>query len=216
MRNLWMRSRQALLGSLVVLAAALPGMAATDTVTSLADDGSPGTLRSVLAAASLGDTIVFSVTGTITLTQGTLNIRQNLTLNGPGVANLAISGNNVAIVLTVSSGVAATISNLTIENGYSNGGTGGGISNLGTLTLNNCTVAGNYAAFGGGIYSQGPDPLILTGSTINGNSASQGWRLVLGRPTDGGEQHHHREFFCSGWRHLWLKHTSHKQQHHHR
>jgi hypothetical protein len=36
-------------------------------VTSLNDDGSAGTLRSVMAAAGPGDTIVFGVTGTITL-----------------------------------------------------------------------------------------------------------------------------------------------------
>jgi hypothetical protein len=60
----------ALAVSLLALSAAVPSFATTDTVTSLADDGSAGTLRSVIAAASPGDTINFSVSGTITLTSG--------------------------------------------------------------------------------------------------------------------------------------------------
>jgi hypothetical protein len=67
----------ALAVSLLTLSAAVPGFAATDTVTSLADDGSSGTLRSVIAAAAPGDTINFSVSGTITLTSGTLALSQN-------------------------------------------------------------------------------------------------------------------------------------------
>ena len=86
--------RFALAVSLLALSAAVPGFAATDTVTSLADDGSAGTLRSVVAAAASGDTIAFSVSGTITLTLGELYLSQNLTISGPGASSLAISGNN--------------------------------------------------------------------------------------------------------------------------
>src|ERR1700722_17537800 len=74
-RHFWLKLvLHALTGSLLVIGAASRILAATDHVTSLADDSAPGTLRSVLAAADPGDTIVFNVTGTITLIQGHLEI----------------------------------------------------------------------------------------------------------------------------------------------
>src|SRR5450755_2600552 len=135
----------ALAVSLLALSAAVPGLAATDTVTSLADDGSSGTLRSVIAAAAPGDTINFSVSGTITLTSGQLELSQNLTISGPGAANLAISGNNASTVFRVDNGVTVSISGVTIKNGSSSNG-GGGILNFGTLTVTNSTVSGNYSS----------------------------------------------------------------------
>jgi hypothetical protein len=154
-----------------------PARTAADTVTSLADDGSLGTLRSVMTAAASGDTIVFSVTGTITLTQGYLEISRNLTISGPGAANLAISGNNVSTVLYVDGGVTATVSGVTIENGSGNAdanGDGGGIFNNGTLTVNNSTISSNYvsggSAGGGGIANIGT--LTLSNSTLSGNHAN--------------------------------------------
>src|SRR5690349_10571961 len=56
----------------LVVVAAAPARAASLTVTSTADDGSAGTLRAQIAAASAGDTINFdfNLSGTITLTQG--------------------------------------------------------------------------------------------------------------------------------------------------
>src|SRR6266550_2142551 len=71
------------------------GQAATTiTVTSLGDGAAnaancPGVncrLRDAIAKAASGDTITFSVTGTITLTSGELVINKNLTINGPGAA----------------------------------------------------------------------------------------------------------------------------------
>ena len=69
----------------LVLAAALSfpaARAATLTVTSTADDGFVGTLRSVLAGAADGDTIDFSVTGTITLTTGQLVVDKSVEITG--------------------------------------------------------------------------------------------------------------------------------------
>src|SRR4051812_3277681 len=67
--------------------------AATRTVTSLADDGTAGTLRSQIAASTSGDTINFSVTGTISLlqAQGRLSINKDLTISGPGASALTVS-----------------------------------------------------------------------------------------------------------------------------
>src|SRR5438309_1532389 len=69
----------------------------TLTVTSALDDGSSGTLRSAIAAATSGTTIQFSnqLQGhTITLTAGQLAITKNLDIEGPGANRLTVSGNN--------------------------------------------------------------------------------------------------------------------------
>ena len=189
------RSFKALLGLLLVLAvlSALPAFGGTVTVTNTNDSGA-GSLRAAIASASSGDTINFSVTGTITLTTGVLEITNSLTITGPGASTLAISGGGVSGVFIVDSGATVTISGLTIENGSASGilnnGTltvtnstlsgnsagggsgGGGIFNLGILTVTNSTISGNSATggVGGGIYSLGT--LTVTNSAISGNSAS--------------------------------------------
>ena len=149
--------------SLFVLSAALPSLAATDTVYFTMDNGgspTPGTLRYWLANAAAGDTIVLSVTGMITVDPGTgpFVIRKNLSVIGPGAANLAISGGlpspNACGVFVVLLGATATISGVTIENG--NSANGGGIYNSGTLTVSNSTLSGNMGTGpGGGIFSTG-------------------------------------------------------------
>ena len=60
---------------------------ATNTVTSLADDGA-GSLRQIIAESAAGDTVVFGVTGSITLSTGELVLDKDLTIldrfNGSG------------------------------------------------------------------------------------------------------------------------------------
>src|ERR1700723_2507018 len=162
---------QALAVGLLSLGVALPSFAATDTVTSLADDGSAGTLRSVIAAAASGDTINFSVTGTISLTLGQLELSQNLSISGPGATYLAISGDNLNHaeydVFQVDVGVTASISGVTIESGN---GYAGGILNDGTLTLSSSTLSGNSGFVGGGIFNDGT--LTLSSSPLPGTSAA--------------------------------------------
>jgi hypothetical protein len=143
--------------------------AATIMVNSTTDSGA-GSLRDAIAAASSGDSINISATGTITLTTGTLTISKDLAISGPGASDLAISGNNAAQVFVVNSGATVAISGLTIENGAASGG-GGGISNSGTLTVTDTIITGNTTdVFGGGILNFGT--LALTDSTVSGNSAS--------------------------------------------
>lgn len=169
-QRLWLKLvLHALAVSPLILGAALPGLAATATVTSLADDGSAATLRSLMAAAAPGDAIVFNVTGTITLTLGFREISQNLTISGPGAASLFISGANTFTVFQIDPGVTtATISGLTIENGYSSSVAGGGINNQGTLTLSNSIVSNNLSSNdGAGIYNTGT--LMASHSTVSGN-----------------------------------------------
>src|SRR4051794_9733967 len=73
---------------LPILVQPRPAQAASIMVNSLADSGgscpTTCTLRAAIASANAGDTIAFSVTGTITLTGGTLTIGKNLTINNSG------------------------------------------------------------------------------------------------------------------------------------
>src|ERR1035441_1527346 len=145
-----------------------------NTVTSLADDGSPGTLRAAVAPTPSGGTINFAVTGTITLTSGPLAICQDLNILGPGPASLIILGNPGGNrVCYVGAGAHVNISGLTISGGYADftyaGGNGGGILNSGILSQPSCVLTNNQAVVqGGGIFSYGT--LSLTGCTLSGNS----------------------------------------------
>ena len=162
--------------SLLALAvfSAVPAFAATITVTNQADSG-PGSLRDAIAAAAPGDTINFSLTlpATIMLTSGELLISKNLTISGPGAANLFISGNSIGGVFYINPGVTVNISGVTIEQGKGGYPGGGGIYNDGTLSLSDSTVSGNSAGFnnsGGGIYNDHSASATLTNSTVTGNS----------------------------------------------
>ena len=179
-------------GAMAVLPASVAG-AATATVNTCADGG-PGSLRQAVATTAPGDTIDFSVscppTAPILLTTGTITITHDLTITGPGAAQLAVSGNNAAQVFHVDAGVTATISGITVEDGASDNGcgsgcgsSGGGIENEGTLTLTSVTVTNNSAADGcndscgadgGGIENDATGTLTVTDSTISDNSANAG------------------------------------------
>ncbi len=149
-------------------------------VTTLADSPTQGftTLRDALAfAASLGgsQTITFApgLIGTISLGTG-LEISSSVTIDGPGASLLTVSGGGPSSNFsdfTIDSGVTATISGLTIANGYTSGD-GGGVSNGGVLTLANDTVTGNSATYGGGVYDTGT--ATLENDTISLNSANDG------------------------------------------
>src|SRR4051812_11807221 len=86
---------------LITLVGAWPARAATITVNTLVDDSGVSapacasgvglcTLRGALVAANNGDTVAFSVSGTIPLTNGTLVIAKNLTIQGGAV--IAVDG----------------------------------------------------------------------------------------------------------------------------
>jgi hypothetical protein len=142
-----------------------PAMAGTITVSTTNDSGG-GSLRDAISTASAGDTIDFSVTGTILLTSGELLINKNLTILGPGASNLIVSGNNASGVFRISA-ENVNISSITIQEG-STASDGGGIWNQGTLTISNVVVSNNQAIGGGGMYNSGT--LIMNDSTISGNS----------------------------------------------
>ncbi len=189
-----MRQRRAFVvlsfvGLLSLVAALIsPGVAVasptTITVNSLLDNG-PGncnstcTLRDAVASSSAGDTIDFSVTGTITLNGNQINIDHSLTIDGPGARNLTVSGNDQSRVFDVGvDSSTTTITGLTITHGSPNSGeehsnVGGGIFNWSLLDVSNVTFSNNYASYSGGaIYAIGT--LNVTNSTFVGNRSKWG------------------------------------------
>jgi Right handed beta helix region len=123
---------------LLLYAVALPGEAATITVTNTNDSG-PGSLRQALATANNGDTINFAVTGTITLGNDELVIGKNVTIAGPGANQLAINSSQQfgpPAIFHVVSGKTVTISGLTIA-------VGGIHNDEAILTVSNCVLSFN-------------------------------------------------------------------------
>jgi predicted outer membrane repeat protein len=161
----------------------------TLTVTNILDSGA-GSLRADIAAAQSGDTIAFSKSlkgQTITLAGGELLVNKNLTIQGLGAGQLAISGGNSSRVFEVAAGVQATLSGLTIRDGDAGAATvaftaydgdGGAILNWGALTVSASTVSGNTADTGGGIFS--PGALTVSNSTVSGNIAYRGGGIYSG------------------------------------
>src|SRR6478672_3702134 len=134
-------TKRAIRSGLVVsnLLLAFPAFGNSVPVTNAFDSG-PGSLRDAIAIALPGDTINVTVSGTIALTTGPLLIRKNLTINGPGASNLAISGNDSSRVVTIDVGTADVgMSGFTIRSGSAD--YGGGIYNAGRLALIDTVVS---------------------------------------------------------------------------
>ena len=118
-----------------------------------------------------------SVTGTIVLTSGELDITSDVTIVGPGAGVLAISGNNASAIFNIASDVTASISGLSLIDG--NGTYGGALFNEGTLTIAQSVFANNAApaGLGGAIYNRAlvghpiDGLLTLSDDTFSNNSA---------------------------------------------
>ncbi len=175
---------------------------ATFTVDSTADviDSNPGdgtcasasgcTLRAAVMEANAlpgHDTInLSSNTYVITLTgaedfavAGDLDITDDVTINGAGVAATIIDGGAIENVLHVdpaNTGITAEISGVTIQNG-STTGSGGGINvdGNGTLILSDSTLRANTTTTSHGGAMQNRGTATLTNVTISDNTAPSGF-----------------------------------------
>src|SRR5580658_4186692 len=167
---------------LMALFSASPASAFLTFTVSNTNDSGAGSLRQAILDANAADSaesvITFTteggptVTGTITLTSGVLEIQHPVNIAGPGASSLAISGDKSSVIFLVDSGATVFNAGLTTENGNMTGD-GGGIDNNGTLTVTNCTVTGNTSdSQGGGIDNVGT--LTLTNSIVSSNSATDG------------------------------------------
>ena len=158
----------------------------TITVNTLGDPGPSGTcdLRDAITnannknqsgsascvAGSGIDTIVFSVSGAITLASDLTPVANasggSLTINGGG--SITIDGSSAA-VFVVNPGATLNLDELTITDGRAT--YGGGLKNLGTATVTNCTFSDNGA---------------LSGGAINNNSAGAALTVINSTFVDNG------------------------------
>ena len=123
------------------------------------------------AVGTGNDTIVFTVTGEITLASALPAINNSpgsLTIDGAG-QGVGIDGANSFQIFSVKSLAVLNLKNLKISRGS---GAGGAITNSGTVTVTNCNIAENSAPSGmagGGISNLGS--LTVTNSAFFDNSA---------------------------------------------
>ena len=146
----------------------------TYVVTNTNDSGS-GSLRTAMNNANLagGSTVLFATSGTITLESALPAMTMDVDIVGPGANVLTIDGNDLYQIYSVQTGVTATLSGLTINQGLSSDNGGGGIDNQGTLTVTDCMISNSSAVnLGGGIYNESAGVLTLIDSTVSGNSSS--------------------------------------------
>ena len=147
--------------------------AVTCIVTSTADNGA-ATLRANIANTAC-DTIIFNVTGVITLESGLPAIARNLTITGPGGNMLTVQQDPAQqfTIMETDSGTVA-ISGLTFANGGADpnhvyvdvGGIHNGAANL---TVSNVIFANNGGTVAGAIWNEA-GALTITNSTFNGNT----------------------------------------------
>ncbi len=162
------------------------------TVTSGGNAGS-GSLRQAVLDASNDDVIQFSSSlSSITLSSN-IEIDKNITIDGPGADELAISGGNSAQIFHVSAAGTVEINGLTLENGrggeesFASGGftfQGGGaiyMDGSGTLNIFDCEFVDNNSQsgdgalsfdYGGAIFYAGSGTSTISRCLFSGNSIS--------------------------------------------
>jgi hypothetical protein len=141
----------------------------------LASTAACKTLGHAISLASSGDSVrVAAATYAEHLT-----IPVNLTIIGANARTTIIDAKSRSstVIGIFSPGLRVTLASLTIRGG-SLGGSGGGVSNAGTLTIINCTISGNSSRFGGGVYNSGT--LTIFDTTIGGNNAIFGGGIANG------------------------------------
>lgn len=178
------------LGLLLALAPpATPAHAANIVVNNLGDPNVPVgscpvtcTLRNAITAANPGDTIQFSVTGTIPL-NGKLVLTKNVTIQGPGASSLIIDGQTAVGVFEVIV-AQVTFSGITIDRA---GGVGGGMgiyNNNGSVTIANSVLSRNASVTSGGaLFSLGGSFSIVNSTLRENLGPSSGGAISMATTT---------------------------------
>lgn len=178
----------------LALAASVPiAAAAVLPVTSCADDGSSGTLRSVVAAAATGDTVDLTALecAAITLTGGEITVAvDDLAIAGPGRDALAIDAAGVSRVFLHNGAGTLELRDVTVSGGRIIGSHGGCISaengsvSLIDSTVTACTAEGSvgqaYYPWGGGIFAVNDITLVRSTATDNTVTSDSASRLLGG------------------------------------
>jgi len=161
-------------------------------VTSVLDNGGPGTLRAAIALAgsTLGDDEIIFDPALFTSGPRTINLSATLAIGsggggvsivGPGASDLILDGGDAFRVID-SSAPTLELSGFTVTNGLAAGAVprdfGGGIRARGFVTLDGMVVTenasngtGNLESGGGGIGMFSDSFLIVRNSTISDNTA---------------------------------------------
>jgi hypothetical protein len=130
-------------------------------VTSLADDGSNGTLRWAInqanaTAGGIYDAILFGLDGTITLTSALPQITQSVTITGNGITNTIIDGNSLYRPFNVASGKTLTVSDMMLKRGQN---TNGGLIYNGSGTVNATDVRFTSMTGGSAVFNNNNNSL---------------------------------------------------------
>jgi hypothetical protein len=109
------------------------------------NDSGPGSLREAVTNAIDGETIEVPA-GHYRLTSGELLTDLSLKIVGAGARNTIIDGTGISRIIEDTSTTSTLyLSKLTVEDGNSQGGSGGGVDTDGALTLVRVAVVGNRA-----------------------------------------------------------------------
>lgn len=136
-------------------------------------------LRDAIAVATAGETIDFSVTGTINLTLGQITIDKDLTIAGPGLSQLSINAGANSRIFNINDGNAGavqnvTLSGLTLQNARTTTvASGGALTVRENLTIQDSILTGNVAQSAGGAIRQFDGSLTIVNSEITNNDADR-------------------------------------------
>jgi hypothetical protein len=186
-----------ILVGMCLLVGIVGAQAASLTVTTTADGGF-GSLRQAIIDATTNaeaNTVAFEISTSdngynASENRFTINLLTPLpdiplapmTISNNMAHGLTVKGNGTFRIFTLVNSAVVIMNNLTVSNGFSSDGLGGGIfmGNSSTLTLNGSTVSNNnVAASGGGIYMSNSGTLTLMNSTVRDNTASSGGGVYM-------------------------------------
>jgi hypothetical protein len=137
------------------------------------------TLREAVAQAASGDTIVFSVTGRVELSQGEITIGTEITIDGnvtspDNGSDVTVDGNDASRVFSVTGSGTLNIDSLNITGGQAGLANGGAVlvAAGGVVTVDHSALTGNAADEGGAIYTAGT--ATISDSVLSDNDTNTG------------------------------------------